>query len=100
MGRVQDKIILLTGGAMGLGKAAAKRLVEEGAQLIITDHNVEVGRETAKELGDNVEFLEQDVTDPDRWAEVIAHVEAKYGRLDVLLGENPKSLRLDFLWDG
>ena len=61
MGRVQDKIILLTGGAMGLGKAAARRLVAEGAQLIITDYNVEVGRKTAQELGENVEFLEQDV---------------------------------------
>ena len=37
-GRVQDKVILLTGGAMGLGEAAAKRLIEEGGRLIITDH--------------------------------------------------------------
>ena len=41
MGRVQDKIILLTGGAMGLGKAAARRLAEEGARVLITDHNAE-----------------------------------------------------------
>ncbi len=85
MGRVQDKVILLTGGAMGLGKAAAIRLAEEGARIVITDHNVEVGMKTAAELGDNVEFLEQDVTDPARWAEVIAHMESKYGRLDVLI---------------
>lgn len=85
MGRVQDKVILLTGGAMGLGKAAATRLVEEGARVVITDHNVEAGMKTAKELGDNVEFLEQDVTDPDRWGEVIAHMESEYGRLDVLI---------------
>lgn len=85
MGRVQDKIILLTGGAMGLGEAGARRLVEEGARLIITDHNVEAGIKTAQELGENVEFLEQDVTDPKRWTEVIAHVEQKYGRLDVLI---------------
>ncbi|WP_430415959.1 SDR family oxidoreductase [Parasphingorhabdus sp.] len=85
MGRVQDKIILLTGGAMGLGRAGAQRLVDEGARLIITDHNVEAGTQTAKELGENVEFLEQDVTDPERWTEVIGHVEAAYGRLDVLI---------------
>lgn len=85
MGRVQDKVILLTGGAMGLGKAAAIRLVEEGARIVITDHNVAAGEKTAKELGDNVEFLEQDVTDPDRWTEVIAHMESQYGRLDVLI---------------
>jgi len=85
MGRVQDKVILLTGGAMGLGKAAAIRLLEEGARIVITDHNVEAGAKTAQELGDNVEFLEQDVTDPDRWTEVIAHMESEYGRLDVLI---------------
>jgi 3(or 17)beta-hydroxysteroid dehydrogenase len=85
MGRVEDKIILLTGGAMGLGKAATKRLVEEGARVIITDHNAEAGAATAAELGENVEFLEQDVTDPGRWPEIIAHVEAEYGRLDVLV---------------
>ena len=85
MGRVQDKIILLTGGAMGLGKAAAKRLSEEGGRVLITDHNAEAGAATAAELGSNVDFLEQDVTSPDRWGEVIAHVEAEYGRLDVLV---------------
>ncbi len=85
MGRVQDKVILLTGGAMGLGKAAATRLVEEGARIVITDHNVAAGEKTARELGDNVEFLEQDVTHPDRWIEVIAYMEAQYGRLDVLI---------------
>lgn len=85
MGRVQDKIILLTGGAMGLGKAGAARLVAEGAQLIITDYNMEAGRATAEELGENVRFIEQDVTDPDRWIEVIAEVEENYGKLDVLI---------------
>lgn len=85
MGRVQDKIILLTGGAMGLGKASARRLAEEGARVLITDHNTAAGAATAAELGDNVDFLEQDVTDPERWGEVIAHVEAEYGRLDVLV---------------
>lgn len=85
MGRVQDKVILLTGGAMGLGKAAANRLVEEGARIVITDHNVEAGTKTAQELGNSVEFVEQDVTDPERWVEVIAHMESKYGRLDVLI---------------
>ena len=85
MGRVQDKIILLTGGAMGLGKAAARRLVEEGARVLITDHNAEAGAATAAELGDNVDFLEQDVTNPERWTEVIAHVAATYGQLDVLV---------------
>ena len=85
MGRVEGKIILLTGGAMGLGKAATRRLIEEGAQVVITDHDVDAGRATADEMGGNVHFLQQDVTNPDRWTEVISHIEKEYGRLDVLV---------------
>ncbi|MGB7370836.1 glucose 1-dehydrogenase [Erythrobacter sp.] len=83
MGRVQDKVVLLTGGAMGLGKASAKALVKEGAHVIITDIDKEAGAATAEELG--CEFLPQDVTDWDRWQEIIAEAEARHGRLDVLV---------------
>ncbi|MGB3711168.1 MAG: glucose 1-dehydrogenase [Erythrobacter sp.] len=83
MGRVQDKVVLLTGGAMGLGKASAKALVKEGAHVIITDIDKEAGAATAEELG--CEFLPQDVTDWDRWQEIVAEIEARHGRLDVLV---------------
>jgi 3(or 17)beta-hydroxysteroid dehydrogenase len=82
-GRVQDKVVLLTGGAMGLGKAAAARLLAEGAVVIITDIDAAAGKATAAELGCG--FLHQDVTDWARWQQVIAEVEASHGRLDVLV---------------
>lgn len=82
-GRVAGKVVLLTGGAMGLGKAAAKALLAEGARVIITDVNAEAGAATADELG--CEFLAQDVTDWARWQAIIAEVEASHGRLDVLV---------------
>ena len=63
MGRVQDKVILLTGGAMGLGKAAAKALLAQGATVVISDYNAEAGRATAAELGEHCHFIEQDVTE-------------------------------------
>lgn len=85
MGRVEGKIILLTGGAMGLGKADARRLIEEGGHVIITDYDEQAGSATAEELGENCEFIHQDVTDPARWEEVIAEVEKRHGRLDVLI---------------
>ncbi|MEO0413301.1 MAG: glucose 1-dehydrogenase [Pseudomonadota bacterium] len=83
MGRVQDKVVLLTGGAMGLGEAAAAMLMKEGAQVIITDYNEEAGNATAKRLG--IPFLHQDVTDAARWPEIITAVEKSHGRLDVLV---------------
>ncbi len=82
-GRVAGKVVLLTGGAMGLGKAAAKALLAEGARVIITDVNAEAGAATADEIG--CEFLPQDVTDWARWQAIIAEIEAAHGRLDVLV---------------
>jgi len=82
-GRVAGKVVLLTGGAMGLGRAAAKALLAEGARVIITDVNAEAGAATADEIG--CEFLAQDVTDWARWQAIIAEVEASHGRLDVLV---------------
>ena len=82
-GRVAGKVVLLTGGAMGLGKAAAKALMAEGATVIITDIDEAAGTAAAAELG--CSYLPQDVTDWARWQEVIAEVEAAHGRLDVLV---------------
>ena len=49
-GRVAGKVVLLTGGAMGLGKAATKALMAEGATVIITDINAEAGLATAAQV--------------------------------------------------
>ncbi len=70
---------------MGLGKAAAQALLAEGARVIISDYNAEAGRATAEELGEHCTFIEQDVTDWDRWQDVIAQIEQEHGRLDVLV---------------
>ncbi|MEL7453251.1 MAG: SDR family NAD(P)-dependent oxidoreductase, partial [Pseudomonadota bacterium] len=71
MGRLQDKIVLLTGGAMGIGRTTAKRLASEGATIVFTDIDREAGEETAAALGENVSFVEQDVTQPEDWKRVI-----------------------------
>ena len=65
--RVQDKVVLLTGGAMGLGKASARALLAEGATVIITDVDAQAGAATADELGEKCTFLPHDVTNPSRW---------------------------------
>lgn len=82
-GRVAGKVVLLTGGAMGLGRAAARALLAEGAKVVITDIDEGAGAATAAELG--CDFLPQDVTDWPRWQAVIGEVEAMHGRLDVLV---------------
>ncbi|WP_029014534.1 glucose 1-dehydrogenase [Niveispirillum irakense] len=84
-GRVQDKIMLITGGASGIGLATARTLMREGAHVIITDRNVAGGEAAAAELGGSTLFLGQDVTSEDRWVEVIAQITDRFGRLDGLV---------------
>ncbi|MCO6056871.1 SDR family oxidoreductase [Pseudomonas sp. MOB-449] len=84
MGRVQDKVVIITGAASGLGAADARRLAEEGARVVLTDIDEALGRETASSIPGAL-FLQQDVRDERRWAEVIAETTAHFGRLDVLV---------------
>ncbi len=88
MGRVDGKVVLITGAATGLGRADAEHLAAEGARLVLTDVNAEAGEELAETLrgkGSEVIFLEQDVSDEARWDEVIKATEDHYGRLDGLV---------------
>src|SRR5208282_144883 len=88
MKRVQDKVAVVTGGARGLGLAAAERLCEEGARVLITDLNGEEGREQQARLaglGYSVAFEEQDVIQPEGWPRVLDAAIARWGRLDVLV---------------
>jgi len=82
MGRLNNKIALVTGGASGLGAGIAQRFVEEGAQTIITDINPR-GQAVAKSLG--AEFLTQDVSAEQSWVDTIEQVVSRFGRIDVLV---------------
>lgn len=62
---VRDKAFLVSGGASGLGEATVRRLVKEGARVVIADLNQERGVELAEELGEVVRFSPTDVTQED-----------------------------------
>lgn len=83
--RMKNKVVLVTGGAAGIGKATALRFAEEGATVVICDLNEAAGQETARELGEKSAFYKVNVANR---AEVQAWVEAaaaRYGRIDVLV---------------
>jgi 3(or 17)beta-hydroxysteroid dehydrogenase len=82
---MEGKVCIVTGAADGLGKADAVVLAREGAQVVITDVNEEVGQRTAAEIGERALFVRQDVRDEDGWKALVEMVEQKFGRLDVLV---------------
>jgi 3(or 17)beta-hydroxysteroid dehydrogenase len=83
MGRIEGKIAVVTGGAQGLGEAAVQRLVEEGAQVILSDSNVAAGTVTAAKYG--ATFIAHDVRDESQWEALMSDTWAKYGKLDILV---------------
>ena len=87
MQRVKNKTVLITGGATGIGKAAAKALVEEGAKVAITDIDKEKGQQTADELSKDgkVKFYYHDVSQESDWENVVKKVQSDFGQIDVLV---------------
>jgi 3(or 17)beta-hydroxysteroid dehydrogenase len=83
MGRVAGKVALVTGGAMGLGKADCEVLAREGATVIVTDREVELAAQVADGIGGDAMAL--DVTRDDQWAEVMHAVRERHGGLDILV---------------
>jgi 3-oxoacyl-[acyl-carrier protein] reductase len=83
--RMKDKVVLVTGGAAGIGKATALRFAEEGAKVVICDVNQEVGEATVKELGEGAAFYKVNVADREDVQKWVNEVVAKYGRVDVLV---------------
>lgn len=83
--RLAGKIALITGGASGVGRAAAEMFVAEGARVVITDLNVSDGEALAAGLGEQALFLRQDAASAADWDQVMAVVRERYGRLDVLV---------------
>jgi 3(or 17)beta-hydroxysteroid dehydrogenase len=84
MGRVANKVALITGGASGLGLASARRLAQEGATVVIADINLEQGQAAAREIP-GVSFELLDVTREADWVALIDKIIADYGHLDILL---------------
>jgi NAD(P)-dependent dehydrogenase (short-subunit alcohol dehydrogenase family) len=87
-GRIEGRVAFVTGAASGIGRAAAIALAREGAQVMLTDIDAPGGRETAKMIEANggiAQFRGQDVTEEDRWAELMTRTLALFGRLDILV---------------
>lgn len=88
MKRVQDKVILVTGGAMGMGQSHSELLASQGAWVFVADLNEELGEATVagiRENGGKADFLKLDVTSEADWNDAVAQIIERAGRIDVLI---------------
>jgi 3alpha(or 20beta)-hydroxysteroid dehydrogenase len=85
MARHSSTIAIVTGGARGLGEAQARRIVEDGGRVLITDVLDDAGASLAGELGEAAAFLHQDVTSATGWADTVAYAEKIFGPVNALV---------------
>jgi len=86
MQRFQNKVVLVTGAAAGIGEATARRFADEGANVVLADWNLEKAQAVASELAaDKVLAVKVDVSSMASVQQMIDATIERFGRLDVLV---------------
>ena len=88
MKRVQDKVVLVTGGAVGMGRSHCELLASQGAVVYLADVDEAQGRaavEAIRQQGGRAEFLKLDVTNEQHWDAAIDTIVSQSGRIDALV---------------
>jgi 2-hydroxycyclohexanecarboxyl-CoA dehydrogenase len=85
MGKLDNKIAIVTGAGQGIGKAIATKLAAEGATVVVTDVNETTAKETAAEIGGGAIGIVTDVTDRASVDAMVQQVKDQLGRIDVLV---------------
>lgn len=86
--RLKDKVAIVTGGGLGIGRAYSKGLAGEGARVAVADIQIEAAKQVAEEIGNeggDAFAVPVDVTSPEKTQEMAQAVLDRYGRIDVLV---------------
>src|SRR5207253_2526141 len=85
MKRFNNRTVIVTGGARGMGASHARGFIAESANVVIADVLEQEGRRLADELGDHAIFSRLDVTSDTDWAATVAAAEDAFGPVSVLV---------------
>lgn len=86
--RLKDKVVIITGGAQGIGRAYALGMADEGANLVVADINIDKAEATAKEIrakGGEALALKADVSSQESTEEMARKTIERFSRIDVLV---------------
>ena len=95
MARLKDKVVLISGGASGIGAETARLVVREGGKTVLADRDEAKGRALAEELGSAALFTSLDVTQEAQWQRAVADTVAAFGGLHGLLNAAGVGVRND-----
>ena len=85
MGKLQDKVAIVTGAASGMGAATAELFAAEGAKVVLCDINRAGGEAVAAKIGGEAIFRALDIRDDSGWAALVAELRGRFGRIDILI---------------
>lgn len=85
MKRLAGCVALITGASNGMGASHARKFIEEGAKVIVSDIAQDAGQKLADELGENAIFVRLDVTNPDDWKHAVETAEKEFGPITTLV---------------
>ena len=85
MGKLENKIAIVTGAGQGIGRAIATKLAAEGATVVVTDINEATAKETAEAIGGGAVGIRTDVTSRESVDAMVEQVRTQFGRIDVLV---------------
>lgn len=88
--RLRDKVAIITGGATGIGRAAARLFAKEGAKVVVADRNAPAAEETVALIGEgggDATFVMTDVSRAGQVRDMVDQAVERYGRLDALVND-------------
>jgi len=88
MGRLQDKVALVTGAARGIGAQIAAVFAEEGAAVVLADRRDELGESVAEDVrkaGGRAAYVHLDITSEEDWRAAVQRASSEFGGVDVLV---------------